>query len=814
MNYGHFSEDGREYVITRPDTPRPWANYLTNGRYCAICSQTGGGHSFFETSGYNRVTRTFPQTAVMQDRPGRYVYLRDADTGEFWSANWQPVCDDTSGFEARHGIGYTSINRSSHGIESSITYYVPPRDDIEVWMVSVRNSSDKKREIQAFPYVKWDLANYAYNAVEANFSALFNETSIEDGTIFASSRYWNITAGSSANPNARWDKWAFMTSSAPVEAHDCFEEEFMGMYRDYSNPIAIEDGQLRNTSGHGRDIIAALQHRFILEPGEEARFTVLVGVVFHKELAWNLRDRYDEWEEAERGLAEVNRYWDGYLSRTNAGTPSREFDLSFNIWNKYQAWVTSRWSRMDSYYVGGGSIIGFRDSWQDMLAILPNDLQWARERVIYMLEHQFPDGSTLHNWDPLTNIGTKTGHSDDPMWLVLGVVEYLKESGDLMFLDEAVRYYDSGSETVRQHVVRALDYTLSHMSDRGIPLIMAADWNDGLDYVGRQGRGESAMVAAHLAWMLREVALLMWFVGSDAHAQSYIEERDKLIRNINQHLWDGDWYIRGTRDDGEAFGSSRNIEGRIYINAQSWMVMAGAAPKNRAVRSMNSVHKHLNTPYGPALFLPPYCEPDPKIGIITRFAPGTKENGTIFCHPVAWAIMAECILGRGDRAYEYWKEVSFVHRGESDEDIYKVEPYVYCEYIHGPDSKYFGQGEFSWTTGTAAWMWKVCLDWILGVRAEIRGLLIDPCIPSEWDSYKVTRRFRRATYEVEVENPEHVSQGVREIYVDGKRHHSYLLPLFPAGETHQVKVVMGQPSMTLEVHAEFVSEEVSVSTES
>jgi cellobiose phosphorylase len=430
-----------------------------------------------------------------------------------------------------------------------------------------------------------------------------------------------------------------------------------------------------------------------------------------------------------------------------------------------------------------------------------------------MLEHQFPDGSTLHNWDPLTNIGVKTGHSDDPMWLVLGVMEYLKESGDLMFLDEAVKYYDSGSETVRMHVLRALDYTLDHMSERGIPLIMAADWNDGLDYVGRQGRGESAMVAGHLAWMLREVAELMWFVGSDAQAQKYVEERDKLIRNINLHLWDGEWYIRGTRDDGEAFGSSRNIEGRIYLNAQSWMIIGTAAPKNRAIRCMNSVKKHLNTPYGPALFLPAYREPDPKLGIITRFAPGTKENGTIFCHPVAWAIMAECILGRGDQAYEYWKEVSFVFRGEQDEDTYKVDPYVYCEYIHGPDSKYYGQGEFSWTTGTAAWMWKVALDWILGVRAEIRGLMIDPCIPSEWDSYKVVRRFRRATYEVTVENPEHVSHGVKEIYVDGMSHDSYLLPIFPGGDTHQIRVVMGEPTVQIAMTSEIISEEVSISTE-
>ena len=804
MNYGHFSEDGREYIITRPDTPRPWVNYLTNGRYCALCSQTGGGHSFFETSGYNRITRSYPALLVLQDRPGRYVYLRDVVTGEYWSANWQPMCGKTSGFEARHGLGYTKLSYSSHGIDSSITYYVPPRDDVEVWMVTLRNASDEPRKLQAFPYVKWDLANYAFNATEANFSMLFNEAVVDDEIIFVTTRFWNIALGGAGNPNVRWDKWAFMTSSAPMEGFDCLDEEFMGMYRSLANPRAIEEGRLRNSRAEGRDIMAALQHSFDLAPGEAASFIVLVGVVSRQEDALSLKRRYDSLGEAERGLDEVASHWDYYIDRTTVDTPSREFNVSFNIWNKYQAWITSRWSRMDSYYVGGGSIIGFRDSWQDMLAILPNDTDWARERVIYMLEHQFQDGSTLHNWDPLTNIGVKTGHSDDTMWLVLGVMEYLKESGDLVFLDESVRYYDSGSEAVRQHLLRAIDYTLAHMSDRGIPLIMSADWNDGLDYVGRQGRGESTMVAAHLAWMLRETASLLWFMGSDALAEKYVDERDKLVRSINQHLWDGDWYIRGTRDDGEAFGSSRNIEGRIFVNAQSWMVMAGAAPRTRAVRAMDAVKTHLDTDYGPALFLPAYHEPDPKIGIITRFAPGTKENGTIFCHPTCWAIMAECILGRAEQAYEYWRKISFMHRGKEPE-VYKAEPYVYSEYVHGPDSLYYGQGEFSWMTGTASWMWKVCLDWILGARAEIRGLHMDPCVPAEWDSYTVVRRFRRATYEIEVSNPGHVCQGVREVWVDGELHDSHLLPIFPAGTTHQVRVVMGEPDASLEAKEQLVS---------
>lgn len=809
MTYGHFSEDGKEYIVTRPDTPRPWINYLSNGRYCALCSHTGGGHSFFETSGYNRLTREYTPQVVFTDRPGRYVYIRDAESGDYWGATWQPTCKkEFQNFEARHGIGYTRISHTYSDIESNVTYFVPPRDDLEVWMVRIKNVGRRPRKLSTFSYVEWDLANYAYNAVEGSFSNLFYETSMEDGIIFASTRFWNITSPGAGNPNARWDKYAYLTSNFKPSAFDTFQESFIGRYRDWQNPIAVEEGKCTGSIGDGKPSIAALQHDIELAPGEETHFIILLGVAYRKEDARVIRARYNSWQEAERALSEVNGYWTNYLGHTLIECPDEDFSLSFNVWNKYQSWVTSRWSRMDSYYVGGGSIIGHRDSWQDMLGLLPNDPEWARARCIYLLEHQFPDGSTLHNWDPLTNIGVKTGHSDDPMWLVLGVTEYLKESGDLAFLDESVSYYDGGSETVRQHVLRALDYTLAHMSERGIPLIMAADWNDGLDYVGRQGRGETSMVAGHLAWMLREVTTLMWFVGNDTLAQKYNEERDKLIRNINQHLWDGDWYIRGTRDDGEAFGSLRNIAGSIYLNAQSWMILGGAAPRDRAVRCMNSVWKRLVTDYGPALFLPAYQEPDPKLGIISRFAPGTKENGTVFNHPVAWAVMAECILGRGDKAFDLWKMTSFMKRGEEPE-IYKGEPYVYAEYVHGPDSPTYGQGEFTWMTGTAAWMWKVSIDWILGVRAELRGLLIDPCIPAQWDGYKVVRRFRGATYEIEVENPDHVSQGVAEIVIDGKPWESHLLPVFGDGRTHKVQVRMGQPTENIEIPAELTLQRTS-----
>lgn len=791
--YGHFSEDGREYVVTRPDTPRPWVNYLSNEKFCSICSQTGGGYSFFETSGYNRITKEYPPLELFADRPGRFIYLRDAETGEYWNANWQPVARSGTTWESRHGVGYTSFTSKHSEIESRVTYFVPRKDDAEIWMVSLKNAGDRPRKLTSFAFAEWSLANYAFNLTEAAFSQLFNEIRYEEGIVFATTRYWNVTpTGGGGNPNLRWDKYAFFTSSEPPLAFDCLEESFIGLYRSWQNPIAVELGRCSNSLGDGREIVAALQHAVELQPGEETHLVFMLGVVYNKEDAFRLKDRYEHWEEAEHSLREVHQYWDDYLTRTTCETPDPKFCVSFNIWNKYQAWITSRWSRMDSYYIGGSSIIGHRDSWQDMLAILPNDLEWCRQRVLYLLEHQFPDGSTLHNWDPLTNIGVKTGHSDDPLWVVMGIIEYIKESGDFGFLDEPAAYYDGGSETVTQHLIHALDYSLSRMSARHIPLIEAADWNDGLDQIGRQGRGESTMVAEHLAWMLLEATELFRKLGRSDIAERYEAAREEVVSATNEHLWDGEWYARGTRDDGQAFGTKACEAGKMYLNAQSWAILGRLARDGRANECMDAVMSQLDTEYGPALFLPAYEQPNPKIGIITRFAPGTKENGTIFNHPVCWAIMALCMLRRGDQAYEMWRKTSFMTRGE-EPDIYKAEPYVYAEYVTGPDSCCFGQGEFTWMTGTAAWMSKVCLEWILGIRPQLDGLLIDPCVPSAWDEFKIERRFRNARYVIKVENPDHVQKGVRSVSMDGETLSSNLIADARDGQTHEVVAIMGKP---------------------
>lgn len=793
MEYGAFTADGREYVIRHPVTPRPWANYLTNGKYCALTSQTGGGYSFVDSSGYHRLTRAHPARMVLEDRPGRYVYIRDEDTGRYWTINWQPVQAPYEFWESRHGLGYTVIRTVVDGIEGEITYFVPVDDPVEVWAVRLVNRSGRPRRLSVFTYVEWGLGSYGFDLLETSFANLFKTLSYEDGILTAGMRLWSVGHGP-AKPHLSWPKQAFMAVSFPVISYDGLRERFVGMYRDLARPVAVERGGCSGFIADGQDCVAAFQGRVDLGPEAEQAFTAVLGAAASREEVRRLAERYRRPGEARAALERVRAWWDDYVGRVWVDTPDPDFNLSVNLWNKYQCWVTFSWSRMASYYIGGGSIVGFRDSSQDLLGVLPINPEWARDKVVAMWRHQFRDGGTLHNWDPITDLGPRTGHSDDALWPVLATVAYIRETGDLAFLDQTVPFYDGGEGTVYEHVKKSLAFTLGRRSPRGIPLMGEADWNDGLDQVGIEGRGESVMTAEFLCWMLRDVAELCRARGDDEQARAYDAAFADVAARVNEHFWDGEWYARGTTDHGEVFGSRRNRCGKIYLNAQSWAVLSGLAPAERALLSLEAVREHLDTPYGPCIFLPAYREIDDHLGIITMFAPGVKENGTIFNHPVTWCIIAEAMMRR-ERAYDLWKRSSFLTRGR-DPDLYKTEPYVYAEYVYGADSPFFGQGEFTWTTGTAAWMLRACLDWILGVRPELRGLRVDPVIPASWGGFHVRRRFRGATYEISVSNPEGVVSGVREVFVDGRPHEApdpTLLPPFDDGGVHRVEVRMGAP---------------------
>ena len=792
--YGRFSEDGREFIITRPDTPAPWVNYISNSRYTGLVTNAGGGYSFYVCPRDSRITR-HRYNCLPWDRPGRYVYLRDED-GEYWSLSWQPVGKQPDFYECRHGMGYTQIETEYRGIHGKVLYFVPLEDDLEIWRVTLENRSGRPRRLDVFSYVELCLGHALVDLINQPNDQHFNVVAFDrrQNILYATKNHWvTYQSATVRQPNRAWDKYVFFASSLPVKGFDGKKDAFIGPWRSESNPVAVEEGGCRNTEITAGDACAALQSEISLEPGEIREFVVLMGVVDregYSELAPPLAEKYRDLANVAGALEVVKRYWDAYLSAPQVETPDPQVNLMLNIWAKRQTWVTFHMHRTAGYYHGGLLFgTGVRDQCQDLMGPLMVEPSVVAERICEVLSHQFADGSVLHNYFPLTGQGEKTGHSDTPLWLPLAVTSYLKETCDFDFLSRIVPYQDGGGGTVLEHIIRAADYPLGNLTPRHLPKFGPGDWNDTLDYVGRQGIGESVWVAEFLCYILREAANLLDRIGMGDKAEHYRSEYARIAEALNALCWDGEWYIRGTRDDGGVIGSRANDEGRIFMNVQSWAAISGVAPEDRARMAMGSAYAMLNTPRGPKILTPAYTKLDPGIGLATRCVPGKKENAGIFNHVAAWAILAECLLGNGDRAYEYFSKTMPINQAY-DPDVYRMEPYVYSEYVTSPDHPTFGEASHSWLTGSAVWMLRGGLDYILGVRPAYDGLILDPCIPARWDGFKIARRFRGAVYEIVVENPDHVEHGVAGIEVDSKPIDGNVLPLFKEG-THKVRCRMG-----------------------
>lgn len=734
----------------------------------------------------------------MEDRPGRYVYIRDNDSGEFWGLTWQPVMKKLDHYQARHGIGYTTIESSYDGIDGSITYFVPLEDPCEIWQIKINNFTQRKRRLSIFVFVEWDLGVRHENILESAFNDLFNDMIFKDNTIFATKRRWKTAA----KEGLYWDKVAFLTMDHQADSFDCLKEKFAGMYGDIIAPKAVVEGHCSRSQGLGHRAVGVLQKNVTLGPKAPAHFNVIMGAGYTNPEAKSfvqaqtsgmrhaakIIEKYQKPSATEQAFEAVRAHWEEYNSHVLSKSPDPLFDYSFNYWNKYQAWVTAHWSEMDTYYIGGGGTIGFRDMAQHILGIMPNDIVLARKRLMELLSFQFKEGRTVHNWDKLTGRGNVTNHSDDPQWLITAVLFYLKETGNLNFLKEEVDYYDSGQATILHHVIRAMDYSLKHLSARHLPYRMTADWNDALNGE-RESKGESQMVACQVCYNIRELAPFLEAVGEHELVDKYQRVYKKIKESVNHYLWDGGWYIRGTAKDHSAIGSKKSKANKIDITAQTWAVISGVADKPRGLKAMDAVWKHLNTKYGPAMFLPSYQHPEERYGVISQFTPGTKENGAIFNHPVAWAVIAETLLGRGDHAYKFWRETNFAYRGQEPE-LYRVEPYVYAEFIYGPEHPEFGRGSFTWATGSASWFWRACLDYILGLQPVLGGLKIDPCLPRDWRQIEIARKFRGADYHIRIQNPFRLNKGVDRILVDGVRITGNVITPFNSG-VHFVEVVLG-----------------------
>jgi cellobiose phosphorylase len=785
LDYGYFSPDDREYVITRPDTPTPWINYLSNNEYCAIISNTAGGYSFHIDPKDRRILR-YRYNNLPADRPGRYLYVRDDKTGEFWSTTWQPVQKKLGAYECRHGLGYTKISSSYAGIEAQVTYFVPLDENLEIWMLTLRNASPDERELRVFSYAEFCLWRALSDQNDLQYIQGVGVARREEDVIFY--HLFDLSTG-----------YAFFASSGDVTGYDCNREKFIGPYRGESNPLAVEKGQCFSSESLGGNPIAATSNSVKLSPGETKTTIFVLGVAREKSEAKKYIQKFKKKTSVDAELKRLREYWDRYLSNLTVSAPDKELNTMINVWNQYQSKTTFDWSRYVSFYETGiGRGMGFRDCNQDTLGVVHAIQKKVRQRLLDLAKNQFRDGHAYHIYYPLTGEGGFPDYakqqmkffSDDHLWLILSVCEYIKETGDTAILGESVKFVDGPSASVYEHLKKSIDFTISKMGNHELPLLGTADWNDPMSLPGPKNAAESVWVAMLLHKVLLELVELCKEYERDEDAQKFAAMAEKTRARVNQIAWDGEWYIRAYDDSGRPVGSSKCAEGKIFINTQSWAVISDIASKERAVQCMDSVKKHLDTEYGVMLLAPAFSRYYPEIGGLSTFAPGLKENGSIWSHVNAWVILAECMLGRADQAYEYYKKLAPTTKNKMAE-IHRTEPYVYAQTIAGKIHPEFGAARNSWLTGTASWMMKVATNWILGIRPQYHGLLVDPCIPKGWAKFTVTRHFRNAVYEIRVENPNHVSKGVKDVTVDGKKSKTNIIPPFADGKKHIVDVIMG-----------------------
>jgi cellobiose phosphorylase len=774
-NYGHFSDDGREFIITDPRTPRPWFNYIWNDRYAGLISHTGGGFSFLDSPRDNRLTR-MRYNCLPWDRPGRYVILKDVDTERYWSLSWAPTIErEYAKYECAHGQGYTRITTEYENIRGQITYFVPRDLHGEVWRVSLKNLSTRQRRLQVFSFVELLMGNALNDIINQPNDKHFTDVHFDNErqALVATRRYWVLNKKVSVSqPNIAWEYKLYFTQTLPIKGFDGSLDKFIGRWRSEANPECIERGAMFNSEITAGDPVAALQSEVALKPGETLDFAVILTVTPKEGKGSDVQSDWQSLRDigtVDKKLDAVKQWWSEYLGAVHVQTPDEKMNLMLNVWNQYQAAVTFDMARNSGFYHGGLLFgTGLRDQFQDILGYVIANPARVRARILNALRFQFEDGSTLHNFFKLTDTGEKTNHSDTPLWIPFGIVEYLNETGDFTILDEHVNYYESDSSgTVYEHMIRAIDYPLKNLTPRGLPKIMNGDWNDTLDKIGPEGKGETVWGAMFLAAMIMKTFDLLETRNDLTTLSRFKKAYDDLGKRVNDFCWDGEWYIRAFRDDGRPVGVHSDDQGKIFINSQSWSIISGLATKERGAKALESLKKYLAKPKGIQICWPSFTHVDNTIGLISRCVAGKKENGAIFNHASSWAVLA--LLLHGDIEYANKVYSSMLPLNSACEiDRYEVEPYVYAEYVTSPDHPTEGQASHSWLTGTAVWMLRLGIDYILGLRTGLKGITLDPRIPSGWKTYTVSRKFRGKQINLIVKNPNGKNSGVRSMIINGK----------------------------------------------
>lgn len=802
MRYGKFDDEAREYLIERPDTPMSWVNYLGTDEYCAIVSNNAAGYAFHQSPKSGRMLR-FRFNSVPMDRPGRYFYLRDADDGDVWSVTWQPVAkpfrtpqgeviggrpgDAAAAYECGHSPGVTRFRCEYRDVVAELRAFVPVGENAEVWELSLHNQGEE-RTLDLFGYVEWCFWHIQQDAFNFQYILYTCRMGEEDGIIDYSLRLWPFE-----------EPKAFFASTLPVDSFDTDREKFLGAYRHEGQPVAVEKGRCGNSIAIGGTPCGALHSRIQLKKGETRRVTFIAGVGDASTKGRELRARFAVPGEVDRSIDEVRAYWNERLGAIHIETPDAAVNSMGNVWNQVQCHTTFNWSRSASFNEAGGRDgLGFRDTCQDVLGVVHVLPQQVKQKLLDLLQSQHSFGAAMHHVQPLSfkqgphNLSEQY-FSDDHLWLLIAVPAYIRETGDEAFLDEVVAYADAGRGTVYEHLKRALDFSWSKRGPHGLCLGLAADWNDCLNL---KGQGESIFSTFLLVRALREFLTLAARTSSKKeHAIDQVHYRrllDELLRDIDTHAWDGAWFLRGFVDSGKKLGSRESEGSRIFLNAQTWAILADAAPRDLLLQAMDAVQEHLASEHGAALNAPCYTEHDAEIGAITTFPPGLKENGGIFCHANTWAIVAEAMLGRGDRAYELYR--AFLPAAKNDgADLYSMEPYAYAQFITGPEHPHhFGRARNSWLTGTATWGFVALTQYLLGVRADYDALLVQPAIPSSWSGFTMERVFRGATYRIAVEGNGELraaTLGGKPVVVSAGE--PLRVPLAPAGSVVDVVVYLG-----------------------
>jgi cellobiose phosphorylase len=812
MKFGHFDDKNREYVITNPQTPWPWINYLGTEDFFSLISNTAGGYSFYKDAKFRRLTR-YRYNNVPMDSGGRYFYVKDEETT--WSPGWKPCKTPLDSYECRHGMNYTSIQGEKNGVTAKVLFFVPLKTWAEVQKLTLSNTSSGVKKLKLFSFTEWAMWNAAADMenFQRNFS--IGEVEIEGSVIYHKTEY-----------KERRNHYAYYSVNSPIKGFDTDRETFFGLYNGFDEPQVVVDGNPANTVAHGWSPIASHCIEVELQPGEIKDFVFVLGYVENKESEkWKSKNiinktkakatiaKFDTSEKVDTAFAELRTYWDNLLSVYSVDSGDEKLDRMVNIWNQYQCMITFCFSRSASFFESGiGRGMGFRDSNQDLIGFVHQIPERARERIIDIASTQFPDGGCYHQYQPLTKRGNNDiggGFNDDPMWLILGTISYVKETGDFSILDEMVPFDNDMSiaKTLFDHLTVSFDHVVNNLGPHGLPLIGRADWNDCLNLncfsndpnesfqtTENQSEGskaESLMIAGLFVVYGREYVKLCNRIGNAGEANRAQKHIDKMVEAIKIHGWDGDWFLRAYDFYGNKVGSHQNIEGKIFIESNGWCTMAGIGQEEGMVtKALDSVKKHLDCEHGIVLNNPAFTKYYIEYGEISTYPPGYKENAGIFCHNNPWIMIGETVVGNGNRAWEYYRKICPSYL-EDISELHKTEPYVYSQMIAGKDAFKPGEAKNSWLTGTASWNFYTITQYILGIQPDYDGLLIDPCIPNDWKGFKVTRKFRGATYQIEIQNPDGISKGVKEIIVDGKQQTSNLIPLFNDGMEHSVKVILG-----------------------